>query len=358
LQSIVIDIFMIDSNYTSTSIDWRKQLRSNEHRTYAVMSVFILIYFIVGLVIDLYIHPELDQIPITQALEILLTFKIIPVATLVLCTVAVISILITYALYDRIMLLGTEYHEITPNNHRSLEEQQLYNVIEELKIAAGLHYMPKIYLIEAEYMNAFASGYSEKSALVAITHGLLSKLDRSELQAVMAHELSHIRHHDIKLTLMASVLSNIMLIALDIMFRAVIFGSRGKRRGDNNSGGIAAIIILLRFLLPIVTVLLTLYLSRKREFMADAGAVELTRDNTPLAKALIKISKDHMANKEAYAAVYSATPHEEVRRAAYIFDPKQMGVSMQQSISSMFSTHPTLAARLQALGFKPKNANI
>lgn len=339
------------------SIDWRKQLRSNERRTYAVISIFIAIYAFVGLIIDLYIHPGLDQLPIVQALEILLTFTVIPIATLALSTIAAISILITYALYDRIMLLGTEYHEITLNNHRSLEEQQLYNVIEELKIAAGLHYMPKVYLIEADYMNAFASGYSEKSALVAITHGLLNKLERSELQAVMAHELSHIRHHDIKLTLMASVLSNIMLIALDIMFRTIIFGSRSRRRSDNNNGGIAIIIILLRFLLPIITVLLTLYLSRKREFMADAGAVELMRDNAPLAKALIKINDDHMTNKEAYAIVYNATPHEEVRSGAYIFDPKQMGISMNQSISSIFSTHPSLADRLQALGFKYKNTS-
>lgn len=347
------------SNYTTSSVDWRKQLRCNEHRTYAVISIFILIYVVVGLIIDLYIHPELSQFSTTQALEILLTFKLMPTATLILGGVAVISIFITYALHDRIMLLGTEYHEITTNNNRSIAEQQLYNVIEELKIAAGLRYTPKIYLIEADYMNAFASGYSEKSALVAITRGLLTKLNRSELQAVMAHELSHIRHHDIKLTLMASVLSNIMLIALDIMFRGILFSGRSRRRSNENGGGngIVIIIILLRFLLPIITVLLMLYLSRKREFMADAGAVELTRDNTPLAKALIKISSDHMDNKEAYAAAYSATPHEEVRHAAYIFDPKQMGLSIGESISSIFSTHPTLAARLQALGFKSKNTS-
>ena len=343
------------STHTAGNVDWRKQLQSNERRTHAVISVFILIYAVVGLIIDLYIHPELTQISIGKALEILLTFKVIPVATLVLGGVAIISILITYSLHDRIMLLGTEYLEITSDKSRTLQEQQLYNVIEELKIAAGLRYMPKVYLIEADYMNAFASGYSEKSALVAITRGLLNKLERSELQAVMAHELSHIRHHDIKLTLMASVLANITLIALDIMFRGIIFGGRNRRRsGNDNSGVILIIIVLLRFLLPIITVLLLLYLSRKREFMADAGAVELTRDNMPLAKALLKINNDHMANKEQYRAAYGSTAHEEVRREAYIFDPKQMGISISQSMGSMFSTHPSLAARLQALGVKLK----
>ena len=217
--------------------------------------------------------------------------------------------------------------------------------------------MPKIYLIDADYMNAFASGYSEKSALIAITRGLLNKLDRNELQAVIAHELTHIRHHDIKLTLMASVLSNIMIIILDIMFRSIIYGSRGNRRRDrDNNGGnvVVLIVILLRFLLPIVTMLLMLYLSRKREFMADAGAVELMRDNIPLAQALLKISGDYAANKDTYASLYN-TPHEEVRREAYIFDPKQAGISMPQSITSIFSTHPSLSERLKALGFEAKH---
>lgn len=336
-------------------MDWRKQLQINERRTYCVIGIFIAIYVAVGLVVDLYLHSEFSGISIAQALEALLTFKVTPVATLVLGVVATISILVTYAFYDRIMLLGTEYHEITLHDFRSIEEQQLYNVTEELKIAAGLRYMPKVYLIEAEYMNAFASGYSEKSALIAITSGLLHKLERAELQAVIAHELSHICHHDIKLTLMASVLSNITLIVIDILFRGMIFGGRRRRSNDNGNGNIlVVVIIILRFLLPLVTVLLLLYLSRKREFMADAGAVELTRDNIPLAKALLKISGDHEENREKYAILYNATSHEGVRRAAYIFDPSAAGISAEQSIGNIFSTHPPLEARLQALGFKPE----
>jgi heat shock protein HtpX len=344
------------SSYVSLSVDWRKQLQSNDRRSHLVILVFILIYITIGLIIDLYIHPELDQFTIVQSLKILLTFKIIPVATLILGTIAIFSILITYSLHDRIMLLGTEYHEITSHSSHSLEEQQLYHIVEELKIAASLRYLPKIYVIEADYMNAFASGYSEKSALIAVTRGLLKKLKRNELQAVIAHELNHIRHHDIKLTLMACVLSNIMLLALDLMFRSIIFGGRSSRRRDDSrsSGGIAAIIILLRFLLPIITVLLLLYLSRKREFMADAGAVELMRDNVPLAQALLKISDDHKVNVEKCAAAYAATPHEEIRREAYIFDPQQMGITVTQSIATIFSTHPSLEQRLEALGFKAK----
>ena len=244
------------------------------------------------------------------------------------------------------MLLGTNYHEVTSNNARSLEEKQLYNVVEEMKTAAGLRFMPKVYIINADYMNAFASGYSEKSALVAITRGLMQKLNRAELQAVMAHELNHIRHHDIKLTLMASVLSNLMLMAIDMMFYGVIFG--GRRGRDNR---LAMIIIILRFLLPLLTVILMLYLSRTREYMADAGAVELTRDNTPLANALIKIRDDHQQNKTTYANAYLRTPHEDVRREAYIFDPIQAGIEPIKSLANVFSTHPPIKDRLKALGF-------
>lgn len=345
-------IIELSFNGSSMAVDWRKQLRINEHRTHMVIGIFILTYVMIGLIVDWYIHPEFDQLPTLEALKLLVTFQVVPIATLILAMVAVISILVTYALHDRLMLLGTECHEVNPNS-ASTQEQQLYNVAEELKIAAGLHYMPKIYVIDADYMNAFASGYSEKSALIAITRGLLAKLDRSELQAVIAHELNHIRHHDIKLTLMASVLSNIILIVLDIMFRGVIFGGRGRRRDSSGKGNIVIlVVILLRILLPIITVLLLLYLSRRREFMADAGAVELTRDNEPLARALLKISNDHDVNKEKYAMLYHNTAHEEVRREAYIFDPTQAGISLGQSIGNMFSTHPPLAERLAALGFR------
>jgi heat shock protein HtpX len=185
--------------------------------------------------------------------------------------------------------------------------------------------------------------------MVAITRGLIEKLDRSELQAVMAHELSHIRHADIKLTLMASVLSNIILIVIDVLFYSMIFGER--KRGDER---IWFIIMIVRYLLPIITALLMLYLSRTREYMADSGCVELMRDNNPLARALIKIHTDHQNNKEQYSAEYGKTAHEDVRRAAYVYDPVSTGVEPVKSFSSMFSTHPSLEQRLAAIGFKIK----
>lgn len=334
-------------------MDWRKQLAINDRKTIWVISIFIALYVVIGLIVDLYLHPELNKLPLWQALDAFLTLQVAPTATLILGGVAVISIIVTFSLHDKIILFGTSYREITPTSAKSLAEKQLYNVIEEMKVAAGLRYMPKVYLIEADYMNAFASGYSEKSALVAITRGLLQKLERDELQAVMAHELSHIRHHDIKLTLMASVLSNIMLLVIDMLFYNMLFS--GRRRRDSEDGNrLFIIVILLRYLLPILTLIMMMYLSRTREYMADAGAVELTRDNTPLARALLKISQDHRVNQQTYTAAYRETPHEEVRTAAYIFDPAQAGISAQKSFATLFSTHPQIKDRLKALGFKEK----
>jgi heat shock protein HtpX len=339
------------SDYHATSTDWRAQLKRNERKTRLVIASFILVYVLLGVLIDaLLLQSTYPKATLMQCFQALITLKVFPLATTVMAGIAVISIFITYAMYDRIMLLGTDSHEVTPESARTIQEKQLYNVVEEMKVAAGLKFMPKVFIIEANYMNAFASGYSEKSAMVAITRGLMEKLDRAELQAVMAHELSHIRHHDIKVTLMVAILSNILLIVVDVLFYNVIF--RRDREGDNR---LFTIVIILRYLLPLITVMLTLFLSRTREYMADAGCVELMRDNEPMARALLKISQDHQTNAEQYTQEYGQTPHEQVRQASYLFDPSN--IDPVKSLTNMFSTHPSISDRLKAIGFKLK-ANL
>lgn len=338
------------ADYHAKATDWREQLKQNERKTTMVIALFIGVYVLVGLIVDVVVlHLTYPKAPLGLLVQALLTLKLVPYATLLLLAFALISIFITYAFYDQIMLLGTEYHEITPETAQNLQERQLYNVVEEMKVASGLAFMPKVYIIEADYMNAFASGYSERSAMVAITRGLMEKLDRAELQAVMAHELSHIRHHDIKLTLMIAVLSNILLIVVDVLFYSVLF-SRDDDRQDNR---LVMVVMILRYVLPLTTVLLTLFLSRTREYMADAGSVELMRDNEPMARALLKISQDHVAHQAQYEQEYGQTPHEQVRRASYLFDPSD--IDPIKSLSNAFDTHPSVAQRLKALGFTPKS---
>lgn len=338
--------------YQQNTANWRDTLRKNQRRTYCVIAIFVLLYLALGLFIDLFLYSEMyPKIPLGTLFHAIITFQVTPIATFITAAIAVISLWVTFAFHDKLILMGSEYHEVTPENAKSLEEKQLYNTVEEMKVAAGLSYMPRIFIIDADYMNAFASGYSEKSALVAITRGLLQKLNREETTAVMAHELSHIRHMDIKITLMASVLANIMVILIDILFWGVIFG--GGRRSSREGGGnwLFLAVIVLRYLLPLITVLLILFLSRTREYMADAGCVELMRDNEPLARALLKIQGDHTANKERYSKAYAATPHEAIRREAYIFDPIKAGIESPRAINDFFSTHPGIENRLKALGF-------
>jgi heat shock protein HtpX len=341
------------NDYSAGAVNWRNTIQQNNRRTFMVIAIFIGIYLGLGLLVDTYLYagtyPFADLATIFTAL---ITLQLFPIATIVMLGVAGVSLFVTYTFADQLMLLGTTYHEITPETANTQAEKQLYNVVEEMKIAAGLKYMPKLYIIDADYMNAFASGFSEKSAMMAITRGLMQKLDRDELQAVMAHELSHIRHMDIKLTLTASLLANLTLMVLDMFFYQAMF-SRRDREG-NSRNNLAIIIIILRYLLPVINIALLFYLSRTRELMADAGAVELTRANEPLARALIKISDDHTNHQDTYNAAYQQTAHESVRREAYIFDPMQAGIKDIASINDLFSTHPSLEKRLEALGYRRK----
>ena len=342
------------SGFAASAVDWREHLRSNQRRTQFVIGMFISLYISLGLLVDVYLTLQNSPFPIaiSTVLKALLTLQVFPYATITMGAVAAISIFVTYRFHDKIMLMGTDSHEVNSKTAKTLEEQQLYNAVEEMKIAASLRYMPKVYIIEAAYMNAFASGYSEQSAMIAITRGLLKNLNRAELQAVIAHELSHILHQDIKLTLLASVLANLMLIVVDMLFYTVIFGRDNE--SERKNGGIVAVIILLRYLLPITSVLLLLYLSRSREYMADAGCVELTRNNQALIDALLKIHHDHLNNSEQYANAYNQTAHEDVRREAYLYDPIQCGIAPAKSISNLFSTHPPIEDRLKALGYQVK----
>ena len=344
-------------HYAMTTADWRRTLRQNVFRTRVIIFLFFLIYCGIGALVDMYMATAYyPQASISQLFYALITLQLFPLATVIMLVIAAISLMVSYAFYDKLMLLGTEYHEITPSTAKSVAEQQLYNVVEEMKIAAGLRYMPRVFIIDADYMNAFASGYSEKSAMVAITRGLIEKLNRDELQAVMAHELSHIRHMDIKLTLTASLLANLSIMVLDILFYNAMFSNRRSSNNGRSGNALAVIIIILRYLLPLINIVLILYLSRTRELMADAGCVELMRTNTPLATALMKIADDHTQHRDAYTAAYQQTPHEQIRQEAYIYDPTEAGIKSLASINDLFSTHPSLETRLSALGFKKRNS--
>ena len=134
-----------------------------------------------------WVSMQAPYAPLSAIFKALLTLRVVPYCTIGCLCVAVISLWITFTFHAGIMLLGTRATEVTARSNAA-EHQRLFNVVEEMKVAAGLRFMPRVFVIKATYMNAFASGFNEKSAMIAITQGLLEKLDRDELTAVMAHE--------------------------------------------------------------------------------------------------------------------------------------------------------------------------
>ncbi|HVO76830.1 MAG TPA: zinc metalloprotease HtpX [Candidatus Bathyarchaeia archaeon] len=219
---------------------------------------------------------------------------------------------------------------------------QLFNVIEELSIAAGLP-MPTVYVIDDTAPNAFATGRDPKHASVAITTGLLQKLNRDELQGVMAHELSHVGNRDILYATMVGILVGSIAMMSDFFLRSFFWG--GGRRRRSSSGGAAGVIlivvaIVLAILAPVCARLLQLAVSRQREYLADASAAKLTRYPEGLASALEKISSD----KEVLEVANRATQH------LYIVNPIK---PFEKRAANLFSTHPPIQdriARLRAMG--------
>ena len=213
-----------------------------------------------------------------------------------------------------------------------------FTVAENLSIAAGIP-KPKLYVIDDTAMNAFATGRDPEHAVVCATTGLLTKLERRELEGVIAHELSHIKNYDTRLLAVVSVLAGTVVFLSDMFMRNLWWGGRRSRDDNNNSGGIILVIgIVLAILTPIFATLMQLALSRRREFLADASGVDLTRYPEGLARALAKLTQD----KEVLEAATNATAH------LYITNPFK-GKSYSAWFSNMFNTHPPIEERIKRL---------
>ncbi len=218
------------------------------------------------------------------------------------------------------------------------EDLKLVNILDSLVISAGLQEKPQLYVIEDAQPNAFATGRNPKHAVICVTTGLLEKLDYYELEGVLAHEMSHIKNYDILLSAVVSVMVGFVVILSDWFTRISFYGGRRGRDGDNDNNGNAIVMLIgLIFLIlaPIFGQLMQLAISRKREFLADATAIEFTRNPDGLISALEKISADpnelKVANK-ATENMYIANPFRNKKKS-----------------SDLWSTHPSTEARIEAL---------
>lgn len=293
---------------------------SNIRKTWLLMAVFFGIVIVVG-----WIFSQVYQSPG------ILYFAVF---------FSVLMNIISYWFSDKIVLRMHKARAVELKSH-----PELYRVLENLSITAGVP-MPKFYLINDSAPNAFATGRNPKHAVVCATSGLLEVLDRSELEGVLAHELSHIGNRDMLVSTVAVVLVGFVAILSDVFSRSLMFG--GFRDGDreNRTGGIIIIVgILLSILAPIIASLIHLAISRKREFLADASGALLTRYPEGLARALEKISMHSRPLKTAS----NATAHLFLENPFGADHPNRGIERKTPFIVKLFSTHPPVEERVKAL---------
>jgi len=239
---------------------------------------------------------------------------------------------------DKIVLAISRAKPVTKE-----EYPYLYNVVEGLAIAAGVP-APKCYVIDDTAPNAFAAGRKPETAVICVTTGLLAKLDRVELEGVIAHEMSHIKNYDVRLQTLVVVMAGVVALLSDWMMRSFWWGG-GRRRGRSRSGsgGAEGVLVLvglaLAVLSPLIATIIQLAVSRKREFLADASSAMLTRYPAGLASALRKISAD----TEPLEAANKATAH------LYIVNPLKNLKGGNSGLNRLFSTHPPIEERIAAL---------
>jgi len=249
----------------------------------------------------------------------------------------------SYFAGDRLVLAASDAREIDRANPPDTL-QQLMNVVEEMRLASGLP-MPRVHVIPDTAPNAFATGRDPKHASLAVTAGLLEKLDREELQGVIAHEFSHVRNLDIRFMLLIGVMVGSIALIADWFLRISFWGGglrggRGGGRDRDGAGGILVLVAILALVLsvvsPIIARLVMLAASRRREGLADVSAVELTRNPMGLAQALRKIAED----PEVLEVANKATQH------LYIVNPIK---AAEERSRSMWDTHPPIAERIRVL---------
>jgi len=301
------------------------QIKSNRRGTWLVVSVFIGLLIFIGLGVDYYYGGGL-RIPLFTAIALL---------------IGLASSYASYRYGDRLVLSSTRAREPDSRDGR---EKQWQNVVEEAAIAAGLP-LPKVYVIDDPDPNAFATGRDPAHSSIVATKGLLETLNREELQGVAAHEMSHIKNYDIRLMLMVAVLVGSIALLADWAARSMFYGRRRDRNSSAGAGGAAALVMLVVWLVavilaPILSQLIAMCVSRKREYLADASGAELTRNPLALAAALRKID----ARPEPTRSINRGTAH------LCIADPMGSAMGAKEGrLADLFATHPPINKRIEAL---------
>ncbi|MBS3079764.1 M48 family metallopeptidase [Candidatus Pacearchaeota archaeon] len=290
-------------------ISFYSQISSNKRKSIFLMIVVFIVLITLGGVIGFALGPDY--------------FFLIMILSTVL---SIIYIWLGFYYSDKIALasVNAQPAEIS-------EYKQFHDIVEGLTLASGMP-KPRLYIMKDPNINAFASGRDPKNAVICVTTGALEKLDKQELEGVLAHELSHIANYDIRFMTLTAVLVGMVAIISQIFLRSLWFKNNDR---DDNKGGIFLLIIAIAFAIiaPIVVQLVQLAISRKREYTADASAVKFIRSPTGLIKALRKIKADH-------------SPPSKVNKAVA---PLFFGDPFKKNMDSLMSTHPPLSKRIEIL---------
>ena len=292
------------------------QITSNKRKTWILLLVFFLLLTLVGYAVGyLFMRSGLG---------------------------GMIIALIIGLIYALTMIFQSTEIVMSMNGAREVDEQtapDLYHVVEDMAMVAQIP-MPRVFIIEDSSLNAFATGSNPQNAAVAATSGLLAIMNREELEAVMGHEVSHIRNYDIRISTIAVALASAITLLSSMAGRMMWWGGAGRRRSDNDRYGngleiIMLVISLLAIVLaPLAATLVQLAISRQREFLADASSVELTRNPQGMINALSKLDNSEPMHHHV----------DDASSALYINDPKKGG-----GLQKLFYTHPPISERIERL---------
>src|SRR6476661_8550757 len=297
-----------------------EQIARNKRRTFVMLAAFVLLIAAVAVALGIIFKAGVAIVPIAIVIAIAMAWT-------------------SYFASDKIALAASRAKPAD-----GPEYARYHNLVEGLCIAAGLP-KPRLYVVDDPAPNAFATGRNPKHAAVAVTTGLLEKMNRVELEAVLAHELSHIRNYDILVMTLTVTMVGIIALLSDFFLRFMFWGGgRGGRNNDNGNNPLAIVFMIVGFILlifaPIIALVMQSAVSRKREFLADASGVQLTRYPPGLISALEKLKGDttviHSASK-ATAHLWIEEPLEKETRKG------------QNRLNHLFDTHPPLDDRIRAL---------
>jgi len=296
-------------------ISFHDQIQRNKMKSVLLIVVIIFFFVILGYVIALIFDPGY--------FFVIMIFAII---------FSLVYVLIGYYNSDKIALASVKAKPAS-----RIEHSEFYHAAENMSIASGLP-MPKLYIMESEEINAFASGRDPKNAVICFTTGSLKKLNKQELEGVVSHEMSHIANYDIRFMTLTAVLVGMVSILAQVFLRSLWFGGMGRGSKDNKSQLFLILLgVVFAVLAPIASQLVSFSISRKREYTADATGAKFTRYPPGLANALKKIKEEHIPRIEKKHRVPEAIA------PLFISDP------FKRKVQGLFSTHPPIEDRIKKL---------